>query len=220
MQLGVTQDVLVNIENRLQLVTVVVEYYIGARTPEYWVSAITETGFDLCNHSYGYFKGNVARNTRLRSEKSIVIEMIDVLDVFVNAIENLASEILLTSKQTVVKIEGTDVYSSINGARFFNAACIRSKQSGQVISWYEHNVFTQGQLEIEVTRNKDGQLQFSADENKLYDLIKLRELHDSKDFQNSKYAFMFYNEVRRLLGIPVKGHPERMSGLMPSDVQE
>lgn len=220
MQLGVTQDVLVNIENRLQLVTVVVEFYNAARISEYFVSAITETGFDLCNSSHGYFKYHVLRNNKLRAEKSIVNNMIDVLDSYVASIESNANEFILTSKQTVVNIRGTNAYGSISDARFFSAACIRSKQSDQVISWYDHDVFTQGQLEIEVTRNKDGQLQFSADENKLYDLIKLRELHDSKDFQNSKYAFMFYNEVRRLLGIPVKGHPERMSGLMPSDVQE
>lgn len=49
---------------------------------------------------------------------------------------------------------------------------------------------------------------------------KLRTLHNSERFQNSGYAFFFYNEVRRLLGHPIKGELSRMSGLMPSNVQE
>lgn len=48
------------------------------------------------------------------------------------------------------------------------------------------------------------------------DADALRILANSSDFRNEKYAFFFYNEVRRLLGMPIKGNAKQMSGLLPA----
>lgn len=213
---GVTQDAVFTIENKQHNVTVSVEYF--PKGDIYFVSAETETGFDLTNSSYGYLKYDAKRNTRLRSEQSIANEMIVVLDSYVVAIEKMQADIILTSKIDTVSISGNTACGT--SLILFPAANIHSKQSGEVISWYEHDVYNQGKLEVELIRTKEGQLRVYADENKLYDKVELRKLYESKDFQESKFAFFFYNEVRRLLGVKVTGHPKRMSGLMPNDVQE
>lgn len=217
--LSVIEEVQFAIEGKFQSVRISVEYY-NSKHGYYFVSAETETGFDLCDPSQGYFKYDVKRNTGLRTETSIVNEMYEVLQRYIKEIRGIQDKIILTSRTQVVEIRGTECYSSILGSRFFSAGIIHSKQSDESISWYEHDVYKQGELEVNVSRNKEGQLRFHADENALYDFDKLRKLYESEAFQNSKYAFFFYNEVRRLLGMPPKGDPKRMSGLMPSDAQE
>lgn len=217
----ITQDVQVNIENRIQTVSVSVECH-PKMDQSYFLSAVTECGFELCGGNQGYFKYHAKRtNPRLRSEKSIANDMLATLDSLILGIQDIASGIILTERVVKGSIHGTEVYiNGVVGVPFMPASNIHSKQSGQALSWYTHDVFTQGTIELTVFRNSDGYLRFKADENALYDKAKLQELHDSDAFQNSKLAFFFYNECRRLLGIPVMGEPARMSGLFAQGIQE
>lgn len=216
--IGLTQDILVNIEGREQTVTLAIEYHPNLK--HYYLDAVTETGFDLCNSSYGYLKGYQNRNGRLRTDLSILDEMFNILEAYTTSIRNMAADIILTSRTTKATISGTDVYTKIAGMPITSAANIHSKQSSEVLSWYEHNVYKQGDIEVEVYRTKEGQLRLRADENALYDMDKLRALYHSEAFQMSKLAFFCYNECRRILGIPVMGDPKRMSGLFQIGVQE
>ncbi len=219
--LSITTDLLVEIEGREQVVVLAVEYACCARIPHYFVEAITETGFNLCNSSYGYLKYSVPMgNTRLRSETSIANDMLHVLESYARCIQNLAPEIVLSGRHVRARISGTDLYTDVRGLEFTKASNVRSSQSGQVLSWYEHDVFKQGEINVSVYRQTDGQLRFEASEYALYDLPKLRALVEGERFRNSNFAFFFYNEARRLLGMPVKGDPKRMSGFMPSDRSE
>ncbi len=217
-----TSDELFTIEDKPHVVTLSVEYNEHARINYYWVSAVTETGLDLCNiPGFSYLKYTTPRNTRLRSEKSIVTEMYSILERYADAVRSIQDGIVLTERKVTVNISGTDAYGSgIYGLEFFSAASIYSDKSEQVISWYEHDVYNQGPLEVTVFRNKDGYLRVKADETKLYNTEKLQMLYNSERFQKSELAFFFYNEVRRLLGIPFSGHPSRMSGLFQTGVQE
>jgi hypothetical protein len=221
-ELNMTMDIEACIEGRLQTVILSVEYTPHSRAPYYWLSALTETGFDLCNISYGYFKGSVNMlNTRLRSKKSITNDMLGVLDSLARSVQGIADGIILSERTVTGSINGTEIYlRGVEGVPFTSAANIQSVQSGQVLSWYAHDVFRQGTIELTAYRNAEGQLRFKADETMLYDTDKLRALVESEAFKSSKYAFFLYNECRRLLGMPVQGDPARMSGLMPSNVQE
>lgn len=212
--ISLTLDLTVNIEGKDQCVILAIEYHPSVKN-YYYINAITETGFDLCNSNYGYFNYCCPRlNTRLHSEKSIANDMLFILDCLADSIRNIANDIILSGREVEVTISGTECYAPIPEARFFPASNIRSKQSGSVLSWYEHNVFSQGKLMVSVYRQTDGQLRFEADEKQLYDLGKLQFLYGSVAFKESKLAFFFYNECRRLLGIPVTGDASRMSGLM------
>jgi hypothetical protein len=213
-EFSIVYDASFRIEGKQHQVSLSVSYHPKARC--YWIDAITETGFDLCSDN-GYFKSTIElQRTKLRSEASIALVMLGILDSLAEQIRAMQSDIILTSRKASVTIRGVDAYSNIRNALFFSAANIQSKQSGQVLSWYEHDVFKQGELVVEAYRTNEGQLRFRADERDLYDLTKLKRLHDSDAFQSSKFAFFFYNECRRLLGIPVTGDAKRMSGLFDS----
>ena len=208
------------IDGRDQQVELVVHTY-----PEidrhYFVSALTDTGFDLCGHERYFKYSQPIVNTRLRSDLSIATDMLAFLDDYENAVIQHAPRIVLTERVVTGRISGTNcMIQGVSGLEYFCAASIYSKQSGECISWYEHDVFKQGPIELLVYRNEEGRLRVKADEQALYDFDKLKALHDGERFQKSKYAFMFYNEVRRLLGIEVKGDPKRMSGLMDIGRQE
>ncbi len=219
--ISITQDITANIENKLQRVSVSVEYHPETKRV-YFISAVTECGFELCNEHTGYFKDFIKRiNSNLRSEKSIANDMLDILDSLVKGVQDIASSIILTERVVSGSISGTEVYiNGVTGVPFMPASNIHSKQSGHVLSWYKHDVFNQGTIELTVFRNSEGRVDFKADENALYDKVKLQALHDSDAFQNSKFAFFKYNECRRLLGIPVQGDPARMSGLFWHETKE
>jgi hypothetical protein len=219
-QYSVVQEVEFNIEGRTQTVQLAIDYTYGI-TDYYWVSAITETGFDLCTHSYGYFKSDVqVRNTRLRSEASIVADMVSVLDDYIYGIQSIEQDIILTEKSLDAKISDTECFIFKSDVHFFPASNIHGAQSGLCLSWHEHDVFNQGPIVVTAYRTKEGQLLFKADESALYDLSKLKQLMERDAFKSSKLAFFNYNECRRLMGMPVDGDPKRMSGLMPSDRTE
>lgn len=218
--LGVTTEYKFNIEGKAHTVTLSVEFNYKAKLEYYFVSAITETGFDLCQDSYGYFKGYVSRNCKLRSEASIVHEMAGIIDSYINAIKQIEHKIIVTTKTISANISGNTCYAWVLGSEFFDACNIYSKESDMVLSWYSHDVFKQGKLEVEAYRTESGQLKFRASEKDLYDLDKLNTVYNSDAFQNSKFAFFNYNECRRLLGLKVTGNPKRMSGLMPQDIKE
>lgn len=177
----------------------------------YFISAVCETGFDLCTHSHGYFKDHVARNTKLRSLKSIESEQAGILDRYEALIRRDAGEFILFPTTVQGRISG-DTFYGPTSVHFFDAANIHSLQSRQSISWYSHDVFNQGEIELHVERNKDGQLRFYADENALYDRVKLQALYTSERYTQRQFAFFFYEEVARLVGAP-HGDLRAMSGL-------
>jgi hypothetical protein len=202
------------IEGREHTINLTVEYDKRQSTFLY-VSAIADTGFNLCGHD-AYFKDYIPMNSKVRAEKSIANHMLDVLDNFETSIREHTDGIVLAHKSIKVNINGTEVYGSpLLGMPFFSACNIKSAKSGECVSWYEHNIFKQGDIQLEVYRQTNGQLRIEAKEEELYDFTKLRALYDSESFQKSKFAFFFYNEVRRLLGMPINGDLKRMSGLGP-----
>lgn len=212
-------DTTARIQGTDQTVSVTVERFESGRL---FLHAITETGFDLCSHDYGYLKRTVQGNTRLRSESSMLTEMIQVADDMAKTIKRIEGTILLTTQTLQAKISGTKVFTGLASASvdYFDVCNIHSIESDATISWYAHDVYNQGPIELVFYRDDNGAPRFKATDAALYDLNKLKELHDGAAFQNSEYAFFFYNEVRRLLGMPIKGHAKRMSGFGPSERQE
>lgn len=197
--MNTTKEIKVMIENRLQTVIIAVDD--DRRGNHYYVECITETGFDLCNQQYGYFKAYYPMNTRLRSESSKQNEVNELVEAFETAIQVQAPNILLTATEVVIKVSGTKFYSDNRNIQFGECMNIKSKQSGLSISWYEHDVYNQGELTILLYRKTDGQLAMEADENQLYSTEKVKALVESDNFKNKKYAFFCYNEALRLAGI-------------------
>ena len=216
--ISVTEACAFQIEGKRHMVDVSVECHPIIKT-HYYLSAVTETGWDLCSAS-GYFKDFIDRNSRIKSEASILAEMVEILDRLKTGIAKIAGDIILTEKVVKARISGGTCYTELSVLRFFDVCNICSMQSGETLSWFNYDVFMSGGIDVVLYRTTDGALKIKADENVLYDKTKLLSLYNSESFQASKLAFFKYNELRRLLGIPFAGHPARMSGLFPSAVKE
>jgi hypothetical protein len=212
-ELTLSRTTEVLIENKLQPVVLTIEGYTD--NAWYYVQAITSTGFNLCTNSYGYFKYNTSRNTRLRSAKSIEREMNSILDRYEASIRSIADRIILTSRTIAGKISGSDFYGP-NTDHWFNVNNIHSMQSRQSVSWYHHDIFNQGEIEVFVERNKEGQLRYYADEKKLYNQDKLNQLFKSDAYSKRNFAFFFYDELARLVGAPYND-TRAMSGLFAQE---
>jgi len=196
--LSITEDVIYIIEGKAQIVTMSIEFHPKVRE-YYWVDALTETGFNLCDSNYGYYKCAYKIQNVKRSERTIIEDMYDVLQNYINCIHQDAKTIILTKCILTAFISSNTCYVDKLSRFIFSASNIHSKQTGLVVSWHEHDIFKEGNIELEARRNRDGQLQFFANESTLYDLNKLKRLQNTEAFQTSKYAFMCYDEVNRLI---------------------
>ena len=206
-----TRNIQVTIEGRNQVVKLSIEND-GPKSDHYYLSAKCESGFDLCNLHYGYYKAYVPKTRKLRSEKSINLDMERTLDAFELAIIRDANTFLLTAIDVTVKISGPQFYSSNSNIRFGEVCNIYSKQSGKPIAWYPHDVYNEGELIVTAYRATSGQIKLEADESKLYNQSKVRALVESKEFKSGNFAFFFYEEAKRLAGLK-HGNTNSMSGL-------
>lgn len=184
----------------------------------YYLDAVTSTGFDLTQASYGAFRSIFDANQRLRSEKSILKEMNEILDSITDyASKNLGRFIIksLTVKKTLSDGE----WQFFKETDPFPTCSIKSKESGNPISWYYYDVFnTDSEIEVTFSRTETGQLTAYASEHALYDFKKLDQLAASERFQDQKFAFFFYDEVNRLvLGQPASDQSSTMSGLFKKE---
>jgi len=119
-----------------------------------------------------------------------------------------------TSKLYKVKVK-LDISIHIQSGYFIDIKNIKSIESGQVISWYHHNVFNYGKkidVYVDIDESGDGHHAFYAAENDLYNFKALQALSQKDDFKNEKYSFFFYDEVKRLLKQP-HNDVKNMSGL-------
>ncbi len=92
---------------------------------------------------------------------------------------------------------------------------IKSLISGNPLSWFHHNVF---KLITYVYWDKDSGSEspkLYLEDSKLYNINKLKVLTNSVYFKQEKYAFFFYGEAQRILGIPQT--ESDMSGLMSKE---
>lgn len=188
----------------------------------YWNidAVVSETGLRLTNRHYGILHSFVDANKRLRAEKSIKAEG-DILlrDIELHLIREARKHYIKEYTTTLTTSPGYSEYL-FGGPMPIPMCSIRSKQSGECISWHYHDVFkANSPLTVTFYRTAEGQPQVKADENELYDFDKLRDLVESKEFKEQKYSFFFYNEVRRLLNMPFEGDVKAMSGMFRSSIK-
>jgi len=151
-------------------------------------------------------------NHWIRSAKSIKKEKQAIVEHYkAYVVDNLDDFVLETKTYHDTKISYDYVAIRPYGIKPY---LIHSTQSGQVISWHDHDVYLNNTvLDVIAKRDsKTGQLKYYADETKLYDYNKLQKLADSDNVKNKKLAFFFHDELNRLLGRK-HGRIQNMSGL-------
>jgi len=171
-----------------------------------YVSAIMPNGFNLCHLHHGSFLGRFNANPLLKSDKSRLKELSEILETIKEAIE-ISQKVFIDYGETV-NIDAGNMSDSvllrnIACTTFVNLHNIKSLDSGVGLSWYNHPVYTKNKtIPVTITRNEQyGNLELKAYDKDLYDLEALKTLTETRSFKEEKLAFFDYEEAKRLLGM-------------------
>lgn len=182
---------------------------------------VKETGMSLTNVHYGLLKNWVKANKRPKASKSIKQELKHVIQDIIETLEDNSRRYFIKeySFEGKTSFGHNDLVFGIPTGPV-HLASVKSLNSGECVSWHHHDIFRENApITLHFSRKKDGQPQVHADETELYDFDKLQALADSNDFKEQKFSFFFYNEVKRLLGIPFEDKANAMSGMFGSNIK-
>jgi hypothetical protein len=180
-------------------------YFIRCTLPKYDIDlSDLHTGMVRCR---GYF------NSRLRSPKSIERELLNIVDGFYNYLNKKSDLIIIDSLEVTGKIIGDRIMVLGESFKLYH---VRSLESNLTLSWHNaHDIFNTEKREVRVIakRESNTSIRYYMKDSDLYDFSKLKKLSESDSFKNRDFTFFRYNELKRLVGIPVDGNIKAISGL-------
>jgi len=180
-------------------------YFIRCTLPKYDIDlSDLHTGMVRCR---GYF------NSRLRSPKNIERELLNIVDGFYNYLNKKSDLIIIDSLEVTGKIIGDRIMVLGESFKLYH---VRSLESNLTLSWHNaHDIFNTEKREVRVIakRESNTSIRYYMKDSDLYDFSKLKKLSESDSFKNRDFTFFRYNELKRLVGIPVDGNIKAISGL-------